>query len=236
MTLTPAKTATRDEWLEARRALLDLEKAHTRQKDEITRARQALPWVRLERDYLFETDAGEVSLSALFKNHSQLVVYHFMFGPQWKAGCVSCSFWADSFNGLAPHLAARDTAFVAVSSAPMSMIAPFRQRMGWSFDWVSSSPDCFNEDFDVGFGPKRQPGRQLMYNFREIDNSPMDEMHGTSVFAKDDNGAVYHTYSTYGRGLDATNAAYAYIDMTPAGRNEPGTGNPMTWVRHHDSY
>jgi len=234
--MIPAKIATHDQWLEARRALLELEKAHTRQKDEITRARQALPWVRLQQEYLFETDEGEASLTSLFKDHNQLVVYHFMFGPEWTAGCVSCSFWADSFNGLSAHLAVRDIAFVAVSSAPMSMIAPFKQRMGWSFDWVSSSPSRFNEDFNVGFGPKRTPDRPLMYNFTEIDNAPMDEMHGTSVFAKDGDGTVYHTYSTYGRGLDATNAAYAYIDLTPAGRNEPATGNPMAWVRHHDVY
>lgn len=236
MTLTPTKTATRDEWLEARRALLELEKAHTRQKDEITKARQALPWVRLQQEYLFETDDGEASLTSLFKDHNQLVVYHFMFGPEWKAGCASCSFWADSFNGLSAHLAARNISFVAVSSAPMSMIAPFKQRMGWSFDWVSSSPGHFNEDFDVGFGPKRTADRPLMYNFKEIDSAPMDEMHGTSVFARDVEGTIYHTYSAYGRGLEITNAAYAYIDLTPVGRHEPTIGYPMAWVRHHDAY
>lgn len=234
--MTPATIATRDEWLQARRALLELEKAHTRQKDKITKARQALPWVRLETDYVFETENGEVTLAGLFKNRQQLIVYHFMYGPDWKEGCVSCSFWADSFNGLEPHLAARDISFVAVSNAPMAMIAPFKARMGWSFDWVSSSPNSFNEDFDVGFGPKRVADRPLMYNFSELEAAPVDEMHGTSVFAKSEDGGIYHTYSTYGRGLDATNAAYAYIDMTPAGRNESASGNPMSWVRHHDVY
>lgn len=234
--MTIEKTATRQQWLEARRALLQLEKAHTRQKDEITKARQALPWVRLDKNYVFETETGEAAFAELFKGHSQLVVYHFMFGPAWKAGCVSCSFWADSFNGLTRHLAARDISLVAISSAPMSMISPFKKRMGWEFDWVSSAPSTFNEDFDVGFGPDRSTVRPLMYNFEEIDTSPMDEMHGTSVFARGNDGAVYHTYSTYGRGLDVTNAAYAYIDMTPSGRNEAATGNPMAWVRHHDSY
>lgn len=234
--MTTATIATRDEWIQARRALLELEKAHTRQKDEITKARQALPWVQLDKEYVFETENGEVTLAGLFKNHNQLVIYHFMFGPEWKEGCVSCSFWADSFNGLDVHLAARDISFVAVSNAPMSMITPFKERMGWSFDWVSSSADTFNEDFDVGFGHKRTMDRPLMYNFSEIETAPMDEMHGTSVFTRDESGIVYHTYSTYGRGLDATNAAYAYIDMTPTGRNESASGNPMAWVRHHDVY
>jgi predicted dithiol-disulfide oxidoreductase (DUF899 family) len=234
--MTQQNTVTRAEWLKARRALLEQEKAHTKQKDELAKARMALPWVRLEKDYVFETEGGEALLSDLFKDRSQLIVYHFMYGPEWKAGCVSCSFWADSFNGLTPHLAERDTAFVAVSSAPMSMIAPFKKRMGWDFDWVSSSPSTFNADFHVGFYPDRPTDTAMMYNFKEIKAAQMDEMHGTSVFAKGDDGSVYHTYSTYGRGLDITNAAYAYLDMTPAGRNEPSSGNPMAWVKHHDDY
>lgn len=238
--MTQIKTATRAQWLAARRDLLELEKAHTRQKDEITQARKSLPWVKLDKDYTFQTDNGEVAMADLFGDHSQLIVYHFMFGPEWQAGCISCSFWADTFNGLAPHLAQRDIAFVAVSSAPMSMLAPFKKRMGWGFDWVSSSTNDFNADFDVGFGPDRvadaPTDRPLMYNFKEIDAAMMDEMPGTSVFAKGEDGAIYHTYSTYGRGLDITNAAYSYIDMTPNGRNEAPTGNPMSWVKHHDAY
>ncbi|MGH1350967.1 MAG: DUF899 domain-containing protein [Methyloligellaceae bacterium] len=227
---------TRAEWLQARRELLEKEKAHTRMKDEITSARLALPWVKLEKDYQFQTDIGTRSFGDLFANRSQLIVYHFMFGPEWDAGCVSCSYWADSFNGLAPHLAARDISFVAVSSAPMAKITPFKKRMGWDFTWVSSNQNTFNPDFHVGFPAGKNTDTPLMYNFMEIDNPPMDEMHGTSVFARDKDGAIYHTYSTYGRGLDITNAAYAYIDMTPKGRNESPSGNPMAWVKHHDAY
>lgn len=234
--MEPSHIATRDDWLTARRALLEQEKAHTKMKDEITKARQALPWVRLDKDYVFETESGEASLGSLFNGHRQLIIYHFMFGPAWETGCVSCSFWADSFNGLAPHLAAKDIAFTAVSSAPLAKFSPFKQRMGWQFDWVSSAPSTFNADFNVGFGPDRPSDAPLMYNFKEIESSPMDEMHGTSVFAKDDDGVVYHTYSTFGRGLDITNAAYSYIDMTPRGRDESATGNPMNWVKHHDLY
>ncbi len=234
--MTHQNIVTRDEWLSARRALLEKEKAHTRMKDEITSARQALPWVKLDKDYEFETDSGKQTLGELFKGRSQLIVYHFMFGPEWEAGCVSCSFWADSFNGLAPHLAERDTAFVAISSAPMTMITPFKERMNWDFNWVSSNTNTFNSDFNVGFRADQPTDAPLMYNFKEIESSPMDEMHGTSVFVRGDDGAIYHTYSTYGRGLDITNAAYAYIDMTPKGRDELPTGNPMEWVKHHDAY
>ncbi|MEQ9364157.1 MAG: DUF899 domain-containing protein [Leptospirales bacterium] len=235
--MTPTKTATREEWLQARRDLLQKEKAHTREKDAISEARRALPWVELDQEYIFETAAGgEATLGDLFSKYSQLIVYHFMFGPDWEAGCKSCSFWADSFNGLAPHLNARDIAFVAVSRAPMSKIAPFKERMGWSFDWVSSAKNSFNADFHVGFDADQKNDRPLMYNFMEIQSAPMDEMHGTSVFARDDAGRLYHTYSMYGRGLDQTNAAYGYIDLTPKGRNEPPEGNPMAWVTHHDSY
>lgn len=234
--MTQPNIVSREEWMAARLRLLEQEKNHTRAKDELTRIRQALPWVRVEKDYIFDGPHGEIKFADLFSGHSQLIVYHFMFGPAWDAGCVSCSFWADSFNDLAPHLSARDISFVAVSSAPMSKIAPFKRRMGWSFDWVSSAPNRFNFDFDVGFGPDRPDDRPLMYNFREIDRAFLDEMHGTSVFTRDQSGGIFHTYSTYGRGLDITNAAYAYIDMTPIGRNEASEGNPMSWVRHHDSY
>lgn len=234
--MTARQTVSREEWLKARRALLEQEKIQTKQRDEIAKARRALPWVLVENDYVFDTEKGPVTLDALFKECSQLIVYHFMFGPDWQQGCVSCSFWADTFNGLAPHLAARDIGFTVVSSAPISKIGSFKQRMGWEFDWVSSAPSTFNTDFNVGFAADQQDGTPLMYNFQEIDSAPMDEMHGTSVFAKGDDGAIYHTYSTYGRGLDITNAAYSYIDLTPNGRNENPQGNAMSWVRHHDNY
>lgn len=234
--MTNIKTATREEWLAARRSLLELEKAHTKLKDVISESRRALPWVKLDQSYAFESEQGSVSLIDLFGTKSQLIVYHFMFGPEWEEGCVSCSFWADSFNGLEPHLNARDIAFVAVSSAPISMIKAFKKRLGWNFNWVSSNSTSFNNDFNVGFGPDRPSDIPLMYNFEEIDSAHMDEMHGTSVLVRGDDDTVYHTYSTYGRGLDITNSAYSYIDMVPKGRNEPAEGNPMVWVRHHDNY
>ncbi len=230
------KTATRQEWLSARRALLEKEKAHTRLKDAISAERRALPWVRIDKEYLFETEDGDASLSDLFGEKSQLIVYHFMFGPEWEEGCKSCSFWADSFNGLEPHLNARDIAFVAISRAPISLLLPFKKRMGWNFRWVSSFPNSFNADFNVSFGSDHQPENPVTYNFKEKAFYPLDEAHGTSVLAKDGDGTIYHTYSTYGRGLDVTNAAYSYIDMAPKGRDEPAEGNPMAWVRHHDAY
>lgn len=234
--MTKQVITTRKEWLSARLALLEKEKAHTRLKDELSAERRALPWVALDKDYSFTTENGAASLLDLFGNHSQLIVYHFMFGPAWEEGCKSCSFWADSFNGLEPHLNGRDIAFVAVSKAPMSKLAPFKKRMGWKFNWVSSSENSFNADFDVSFGADHRPEEPVRYNFKDNAIYPMDEAHGTSVFVRDESGTIYHTYSTYGRGLDITNAAYSYIDMTPNGRNEPAEGNPMEWVRHHDSY
>lgn len=235
--MTAIKTATRDAWLKARLDLLEQEKKHTRQKDVLSAARRALPWVKIEKDYVFQCEDGTTrSLAELFGERTQLIVYHFMFGPEWDAGCVSCSFWADSFNGLQPHLNDRDIAFAAVSRAPMSKLLSFKKRMGWSFDWVSSFENDFNADFDVSFGSLHKPEDPVTYNFKEDTFYPMDEAHGTSVFARDADGTVYHTYSTYGRGLDATNAAYSYIDMVPKGRGEPAEGNLMAWVRHHDSY
>jgi predicted dithiol-disulfide oxidoreductase (DUF899 family) len=247
--MTPTNAATREQWLIERRKLLEKEKAHTREKDAISEARRSLPWVKLENDYVFDTGSGTATLKEMFGENSQLIVYHFMFCPDWEEGCKSCSFWADSFNGLAPHLKARDITFIAVSRAPMSKLTRFRKRMGWDFPWVSSAHNTFNADFHVGFSPDQlsdalhvgfspdpMGGRSMMYNFSETESVPVDEMHGTSVFALGDDGFIYHTYSTYGRGLDITNAAYSYIDMTPKGRHEPAGGNPMAWLSHHDSY
>lgn len=234
--MSDIKIASREEWLIARRALLEKEKVHTKLKDEVTAQRQKLPWVKLDAEYVFESNDGKKSFNDLFAGKSQLIVYHFMFGPDWEQGCVSCSYWADNFNGIAPHLANRDTAFVAVSSAPMSKISDFKKRMGWDFEWVSSNQNTFNDDYNVGFGGMHKNEKPLMYNFEEIESAMMDEMHGTSVFARKGENDIYHTYSTYGRGLDITNAAYAYIDMTPKGRDELPTGNPMAWLRHHDLY
>lgn len=224
------------DWLVARKDLLAREKEHTKLQQEITKARQELPWVKVEKNYAFETPDGAKSLSDLFGSHSQLIIYHFMFGADWENPCKSCSFWADSYNGLTPHLSARDIAFIVVSSAPLNRLLAFKTRMDWDFDWVSSNGTSFNFDYDVGFGPNRPQDMHNSYNFGTIQNPPMDELHGTSVFAKGDDGTVYHTYSMYGRGLDATNAAYAYIDLTPEGRNETGEGNPMGWLQYHDGY
>ncbi|QUS58444.1 DUF899 domain-containing protein [Pseudovibrio brasiliensis] len=234
--MKPTLIASREDWLSARKALLEQEKELTRRKDEITRLRQSLPWVPLEKSYVFQSENGEVSLEDLFEGREQLIIYHFMFGPKWKAGCVSCSFWADGFNGLDPHLAARDIAFAVVSSAPMSMITPFKERMDWDFTWVSSNGTGFNRDFDVGFPEDMPADEPIIYNFRQLEKAPHDEMPGVSVFAKGEDGTIYHTYSAYSRGLDSTNAAYTFMDLTPMGRNEPTSGNPMAWVRHHDAY
>lgn len=229
------KTATREEWLTARKSLLVKEKAQTRLKDELSEERRALPWVPVKENYVFETEGGDATLSELFGDKSQLIVYHFMFGPEWQEGCKSCSFWADSFNGLEPHLNGRDIAFATVSRAPLGKLLPFKQRMGWDFNWVSSYPNTFNADFDVSFGSEHKSENPVTYNFKENNHYPMDEAHGTSVFAKDEEGNIYHTYSTYGRGLDVTNAAYSYIDLVPKGRDEEA-GNTMAWVKHHDAY
>ncbi len=226
----------REEWLKARKKLLQREKEHTRIKDEITKERQALPWVKVEKEYIFDTPEGKRTLSDLFAARSQLIVYHFMFGPQWENPCKSCSFWADSYNSLSSHLGAQDIAFVAVSSSPLERLQSFKERMGWQFDWVSSFGSNFNYDYDVGFGPDRPVEMSRSYNFGTMKNALMDEMHGTSVFAKDELHTVYHTYSMYGRGLDVPNAAYAYIDLTPKGRSEPQDGNPMAWLEYHDTY
>ena len=234
--MTSPKTATRDQWLDARRDLLIREKALTREHDAIAAARRDLPWVKIDQSYVFDGPGGDIALEDLFGGHSQLIVYHFMFGPEWGEGCVSCSFWADNFNGTEAHLNARDIALVAVSKAPLSKLLPFKKRMGWDFTWVSSHANSFNADFGVSFGSDHERDDPVTYNFQENTFYPLDEAHGTSVFAKSKDGTVYHTYSTYGRGLDVTNAAYSYVDMTPKGRNEPSEGNPMAWVRHHDSY
>ena len=227
---------TREEWLAQRRALLVEEKELTRQRDALAAKRRQLPWVRLEKDYMFESEFGLVNLGALFGPHSQLIVYHFMFGTDWKTGCKSCSFWADTYNGLTPHLNARDIAFAAISLAPMDKIAPFKERMGWQFNWVSSHPDTFNQDFHVSFGKDHSPEVPVDHNFDPAYLFPVAEAPGVSVFVKDEDEVVYHTYSAYARGIDHLNAAYSYIDLTPKGRDEPTDRNTMFWVRHHDRY
>lgn len=225
----------RAEWSEARRRFLAREKEFTRLRDELSAERRALPWERVETPYSFEGPDGVQTLAQIFAGRSQLIVQHFMFGPGWDAGCKSCSFWADNYDGVDMHLAARDITFVTVSTAPFAQISAFKARMGWRFTWLSCAGGNFNEDFHVSFGADALAGGEVEYNYRPIKTS-MSELPGASVFFRDAKGDVYHTYSCYARGLDMLNGAYHYIDLTPKGRDEDGLRHRMEWVRLHDSY
>jgi predicted dithiol-disulfide oxidoreductase (DUF899 family) len=248
------RTGTREEWLAARLELLEAEKALTRRSDELARQRQQLPWVRIETDYRFESEEGSVSLADLFRGHSQLLIYHFMFGPEYTGGCPVCSTIADGFNGSVVHLANHDVSMMAVSLAPFDALQAYKRRMGWSFPWVSSLGDDFNFDFNVSLTEEQQRDGIVEYNYRSTDVRPVLEagdsgfvaeiaaMTGTdtatytrqkpgmSAFALE-NGSVYHTYSAYARGLDALWGMYPWLDRTPKGRNETGP-----WFRRHDEY
>lgn len=224
-----------DEWTKARVALLAKEKALTRQKDALSAERRDLPWVKVEKDYAFEGRDGRESLSGLFAGRSQLAVYHFMLGPEWAEGCPSCSLLADHFEGMRVHLEQRDVTFVAVSRAPIANIEAFRRRMGWNLKWVSSHGCDFNTDFHVSFNPEDAAKGRVEYNY-ELAAFPSDEAPGMSIFAKDAAGAVYHTYSTYARGLDVFLNVYNVLDLTPKGRDEAHLRYGMEWVRHHDRY
>jgi predicted dithiol-disulfide oxidoreductase (DUF899 family) len=233
-TRSAPRVASRDEWTRARLALLEREKAFTRDRDALSAARRALPWVRLAKPYRFDTPEGPRTLAELFAGRGQLVVYHFMFGPDWEEGCPSCSFWADTFEGIDVHLAHRDTTLVAVSRAPLAKLEAYRRRMGWSFPWVSSAPSDFNRDFHVSFTPDELARREAVYNWRP-DGFSGEEAPGVSVFARDGD-AVYHTYSAYSRGIDMLNGAYAFLDLTPKGRDEAGLTYSMAWLRRRDQY
>lgn len=226
---------TREEWTAARRALLDKEKAFTQARDALTRERQALPWVRIDKSYVFKGPDGERSLGDLFGPHSQLVVSHFMFGPDWQEGCPSCSFWADGYDPMVVHLAARDVAFAAVSRAPLDRLQAYKARMGWSFDWVSSLDNDFNHDFKVSFTKDEIERGDVVYNYKPQGFSG-EEAPGISTFIKNEGGAIYHTYSSYARGLDMMNAAYHMLDLVPKGRDEADLPFTMAWVRRHDRY
>jgi predicted dithiol-disulfide oxidoreductase (DUF899 family) len=223
------RTTSRADWLAERRALLAREKDFSRARDALSEARRALPAVRLDKPYSFQTETGPKSLGGLFGDRRQLIVYHFMFGSDWREGCPSCSFWADNFDGIGIHLAARDTALVAVSKAPLEKLLAYRSRMGWSFPWVSAGSSGFNEDFGVSFA-----GEGGEYNFAPRKGSH-SELPGISVFFREAD-TVFHTYSTYARGLDMLNGAYHFLDLTPLGRDEGGLPWPMAWVRRHDRY
>jgi predicted dithiol-disulfide oxidoreductase (DUF899 family) len=219
------------EWQSARRDLLAKEKAFTRARDELTQARQKLPWQSVEREYVFDGPDGKQTLAELFGGRSQLVVYHFMFDPEDDVGCPVCSFWADNFEPIVPHLAARDVTLLAISRAPLAKIEAYKRRMGWTFDWVSAGSNGFNEDFGVAFGADELGER--VYNYDTLVPQKADR-EGISVFARDGDGRVFHTYSTYARGLDLMNTAYNYLDLVPKGRDENGRG--AFWVRRHDEY
>ncbi|HLX79058.1 MAG TPA: thioredoxin family protein [Burkholderiales bacterium] len=231
----PNKIVSQADWLAARKALLAKEKAFSLQRDELARERQSLPWVKVEKDYVFEAPEGKRTLAQLFGAKSQLIVYHFMLGPGWEAGCKSCSYLADHFEGALPHLAARDVSFVAVSRAPLAEIEVFRKRMGWRFPWVSSHGNDFNFDFHVSFRKEDIGKRKVEYNY-ELGDARMEELPGASAFCKDAQGGVFHTYSTYARGLDMMIGAYNWLDIAPRGRDEDKLEFTMSWVRHHDNY
>jgi predicted dithiol-disulfide oxidoreductase (DUF899 family) len=252
--MTQHKTGTREEWLEARLELLEAEKQLTRRSDELARQRQELPWVRIDKEYRFETDEGKASLADLFRGRSQLLIYHFMFGPEYTAGCPACSAIADGFNGSVVHLEHHDVTMMAVSLAPLDKLEAYKRRMRWSFPWASSLGSDFNFDFDASYTEDEQRRGTVEYNYRSVDVTPVleagdggpvaefaamvgtdvatytREAPGMSAFAIDD-GAVYHTYSAYARGVDALWAMYQWLDRAPNGRNETGP-----WFRRHDEY
>jgi predicted dithiol-disulfide oxidoreductase (DUF899 family) len=225
----------REEWLGARKALLAKEKEFTRLRDELGRKRRELPWVRVDKTYVFEGARGKQTLAELFEGRSQLVVYHFMFNPAADEGCRHCSFWADNFNPIGVHLNHRDVTFVAISRAPLPKIEAFEKRMGWGFKWVSSAGTDFNYDFGVSFRPEQIQKGTAVYNYAPF-TMDMADREGVSVFFKDEKGTVFHTYSAYARGIDLLNTAYNYLDLVPKGRDEDGLEFTQAWVRHHDRY
>lgn len=230
------QTVSREEWTAARKELLAREKELTRLQDEVNRERREMPWVKVEKEYVFDTPAGKRTLSELFEGRSQLIVYHFMFAPEWKAGCLGCSFFADHVDGPNQHLAHHDVSFVAVSRAPLAAIEAYKQRMGWRFAWVSSAGSDFNYDFHVSFRKEELAKGEVYYNYEPL-KTTMEDLHGTSVFFKDESGAVFHTYSSYGRGDERGLGAYMFLDLTPKGRNETGPNYNLTdWVKRHDEY
>lgn len=228
-------TVSRDEWLAARQDLLAKEKEFSRQRDALSAARRELPWFKLEKEYVFEGGDGKQTLAELFDGRSQLIVYHFMLGPGWEQGCPSCSFLADHFDGAVVHLAHRDASFVVVSRAPLAEIETFQKRMGWRFKWVSSHGSDFNRDYHVSFTEDEMANGDVVYNYRKT-TFPSEEAPGVSVFARNEAGEVFHTYSSYGRGLDILLGTYNFLDMVPKGRDEAELPYTMAWVRHHDLY
>jgi predicted dithiol-disulfide oxidoreductase (DUF899 family) len=226
------KTVSHTDWTAARRAFMEKEKAFTHARDELSAARRALPWEKVETNYAFEGEKGPITLADLFRGKGQLIVYHFMFGPDWEAGCKSCTFWADNLERAVVHLNHRDTNLVLVSRGPIEKLLAYRKRFGWTMEWVSSLNNSFNQDFAVSFAPDE--AAKKTYNFGTI-APESDEMPGISVFAKDD-GAIYHSYSTYARGIDMVNGTYQLLDLVPKGRDEDDLDFTMEWVRRRDEY
>ena len=223
------------ELIASRKELLRKEKEFTRLRDELSRQRRELPWEKVEKEYVFEGPNGKETLADLFDGRSQLIVYHFMLGPGWEEGCKSCSFLADHFEGSLVHLANRDVTLVVVSRAPLAQIEAFKKRMGWRFKWVSSFGTDFNYDYHVSFTKDELAKGKVYYNY-EMGEFPTEEAPGASVFYKNASRDIFHTYSTYGRGLDILLGAYNFLDLAPKGRDEDGLVFTMSWVRHHDKY
>jgi len=242
--MTAHQVVSKDEWVQARKRLLLKEKEFSRMQEQLSEERRALPWVRIDKDYTFYGPNGRETLAQLFGDRSQLVVYHFMFAPEWEAGCKNCSFWADNFNGITAHLRQRDVSFCAISRAPLAKLQAFAKRLGWTFKWVSSNDSDFNYDFGVSFQPDALARGDATYNFTKLssfrsggsalDHFAPSDMPGISVFAKDESGAVFRTYATYGRGIDMMNTAHHYLDLVPKGRGEGG--RIMAWVKLRDLY
>jgi predicted dithiol-disulfide oxidoreductase (DUF899 family) len=223
------------EWIEARKQLLAEEKEFNRLRDRLSQRRRDLPWEAVKKEYAFDGPNGKRTLAELFDGRSQLIVYHFMFAPDWEEGCKSCSFWADNFNGIGSHLNHRDVTFLAISRAPLQKLQGYAKRMGWTFPWYSSAGSDFNFDYQVSFTPQQLAAGEATYNYAPLQHN-MSDLVGISVFAKNEAGEVFHTYSTYARGVDMLNGAYHYLDLVPKGRDEGGLKFGMEWLRRHDQY
>jgi predicted dithiol-disulfide oxidoreductase (DUF899 family) len=233
--MKPNETVTRDDWITARKALLAKEKEFTRARDALSEQRRQLPWVKVDKAYAFEGPDGKESLSDLFAGRSQLIVYHFMYGPDWEEGCPSCSYLADHFDGAIVHLNHRDVSMAVVSRAPLDKLEGYRKRMGWRFKWLSSLGSDFNSDYHVSFDAGDLEKGEVYYNYRTT-TFPMEEAPGISVFRKDESSDIFHTYSAYARGLDMLIGAYNLLDLVPKGRDEAGLSFTMEWLRRHDQY
>lgn len=235
-TIRKHRVVSQEEWLAAREQLLIKEKKLTRERDVLAAERRALPWFKIEKNYVFDTPGGKKTLVELFEGRSQLLVYHLMFAPDWEAACLGCSYVCDHFDGALQHLANRDVSLVAVSRAPLAKLLPFKRRMGWRFKWYSSFGTDFNRDFHVTFTKDEMAAGKMYYNYK-VQNFPMEEGQGLSVFYKDAADNIFHTYSTYGRGVEPFVNAYNLLDLAPKGRDEQDQKPiPMAWVRHHDNY